>query len=474
MSSSINFDHVSRAFSDINQLINENRELREILQRQAAIIDEQNRKIQQCGINVIINGKIFDDTYSQKFRDEYGISFDSPYFCIVSLTLHDFPSSYWNNGVKRMSVDQYKTTQTMLESACLDRLSENYTAYYTYSTVHFGAFLINLLDVDESRPEESFIEETEKLTLQFSAMLSEIQRDMGITFYAGVSSVYTGDRPFRLALQEAERVHTYLRHISSPVLSEHFYNFNRDFQSGKLSLPFVESPAADDYYAPDDDIQLNKKLEHQYYNCALSYDFSAAAQTLIGIIQELSCESVPRPDSAKLIAISHVESLLNSFGKSLYFGNSQLTDKMVISALDSAHDPVSFNSVVMDIFQEMESLFGNPGYKRRSIIDEMTEYIEKNFSNPNLNVNGICDHFGYNPSYISRIYKLSTGNGLLESIHRCRIIRAKELLQNTNLSVDQIFQDVGYSNRRTFDRAFKQQVGLSPAGYRAILPGKNP
>ena len=201
---------------------------------------------------------------------------------------------------------------------------------------------------------------------------------------------------------------------------------------------------------------------------------TVAGYLLDGNGQELSCESVPRPDSAKLIAISHVESLLNSFGKSLYFGNSQLTDKMVISALDSAHDPVSFNSVVMDIFQEMESLFGNPGYKRRSIIDEMTEYIEKNFSNPNLNVNGICDHFGYNPSYISRIYKLSTGNGLLESIHRCRIIRAKELLQNTNLSVDQIFQDVGYSNRRTFDRAFKQQVGLSPAGYRAILPGKNP
>jgi len=453
------------------QLAAENAELRSLLQRQAAVIDEQNRKIQQCGINAIINGKIFDANYREKFRDEYGIVFDSPYFSIVSISLHDFPSSYWNNGVKRMSVDQYKTTQTMLESICVGRLSENYIAYYTYSTVYFGAFLINLLDVDESRLEESYLEETEKLTRQIRSLLEDIREDMGITFYAGVSAVYTGERPFRLALAEAERIHNYLRSVRGGPLAEHFYNFNRDDLSGKLSHAALSSgPDEGEYYLSDDELQLNKKLEHQYYNSAFSYDFDSAGKILIEIISELFSESNPNPESARLITLSHLESLLNSFGKSLYFGNGTLTDKKVLAMLNAANSPQSFNAIVMDIFSEIQEMFGNPAYRRRSIIDEMTEYIEKNYMDSDLNVNRICDHFGYNPSYISRIYKLSTGTGLLESIHRCRIVKAKELLANPVLSVEQIFQDVGYSNRRTFDRAFKQQVGISPAGYRAMLP----
>ena len=467
-----NAEYDNTAMSEkIERLTYENIELRSLLQRQAAVIDEQNRKIQQCGINVIVNGRIFDANYRQKFRDEYGIAFESPYFCIVSVSLSDFPSNYWTNGIKRMSVEQYKTTQTMLESLCIGRLSDSYSAYYTYSTVHFGAFLINLLDIDETRLDESMREETNKLTAQFRDMLKDIRDDMGITFYAGISSVYTDERPFRLGLFEAERIHNYLLSTPGSPLADNFYNIHGEFQSGKLSAADLNNAVTDSaFFAPDEEIQLNKRLEHQYYNCAFSFDFNTAGKILIDIIRELFEDSNPNPESARLIAVSHLEYVLNLFGKSLYFGNSTLTEKKVLSMLGSAHDPESFNAVIMDIFTEIKGLFGEPGMKRRSIIDEMTEYIEKNYANPDLNVNRICDYFGYNPSYISRIYKLSTGNGLLETIHRFRIIKAKELLSGTSLSVEQIFRDIGYSNRRTFDRAFKQQVGLSPAGYRVMTP----
>jgi YesN/AraC family two-component response regulator len=46
-----------------------------------------------------------------------------------------------------------------------------------------------------------------------------------------------------------------------------------------------------------------------------------------------------------------------------------------------------------------------------------------------------------------------------------RILRAKELLESTNLKVYEIAERVGYNNVEHFTRVFKKLVGSSPSVY---------
>ncbi|BBN55929.1 hypothetical protein TRE132_40540 [Pseudomonas chlororaphis subsp. aurantiaca] len=56
-----------------------------------------------------------------------------------------------------------------------------------------------------------------------------------------------------------------------------------------------------------------------------------------------------------------------------------------------------------------------------------------------------------------------TFEALLEQVRRARTL---SLLANPQLSIERITEAVGYSDVRSFRRAFKRWTGLSPSAYR--------
>ena len=56
----------------------------------------------------------------------------------------------------------------------------------------------------------------------------------------------------------------------------------------------------------------------------------------------------------------------------------------------------------------------------------------------------------YNPSYFSRAFKAYAGVTFSEYLTECRIERAKELLSATELSIETVIGESGYSNRTKF------------------------
>lgn len=55
---------------------------------------------------------------------------------------------------------------------------------------------------------------------------------------------------------------------------------------------------------------------------------------------------------------------------------------------------------------------------------------------------------------------------LLDYIHRVRISKAKSLLNDLSLSIETVSSAVGYTNIKTFTRAFKKFNGMPPAEFR--------
>jgi len=71
-----------------------------------------------------------------------------------------------------------------------------------------------------------------------------------------------------------------------------------------------------------------------------------------------------------------------------------------------------------------------------------------------------------NPAYLGKIFKDGTGVAFPEYVNRLRIDMAKELLINTNESVNRISSLVGYNSTTYFVSCFKKYTGTTPSKFR--------
>lgn len=94
-------------------------------------------------------------------------------------------------------------------------------------------------------------------------------------------------------------------------------------------------------------------------------------------------------------------------------------------------------------------------------------YVNENYRDVNLSITTIAQHFEVNPVYLSRVFLEHTGEGLLDYMNKLRIAKAKQLLNQMN-NLDEVALAVGYSNTRTFSRAFKKIEGVTPGKYKKV------
>lgn len=98
--------------------------------------------------------------------------------------------------------------------------------------------------------------------------------------------------------------------------------------------------------------------------------------------------------------------------------------------------------------------------------DNLKQYITDNLAHNGLSLTSIADHFGMTPQYISGFFKKQNGVNLTDYMAEIRIRHAKRLLAESELSVLQVAQRVGYATDIGFIRVFKKLEGITPGKYR--------
>lgn len=66
-----------------------------------------------------------------------------------------------------------------------------------------------------------------------------------------------------------------------------------------------------------------------------------------------------------------------------------------------------------------------------------------------------------------RRFREASGNTPLEWLQKNRVIKAQELLENTQQSMEKVAAEAGYQSSETFRVAFKRVVGIAPGTYRS-------
>lgn len=122
--------------------------------------------------------------------------------------------------------------------------------------------------------------------------------------------------------------------------------------------------------------------------------------------------------------------------------------------------------IIAFLSEQFEMIMSSIGYSsRESIINDIVYYIEHNYAE-NITLENIAPLFGYNSSYLGKIFSKKIGINFNTYLDNIRIEHSKELLEKQKLQVYKIAELVGYRNVDYFHIKFKKSTGISPAEYR--------
>ncbi|MFW6059612.1 MAG: helix-turn-helix domain-containing protein [Phycisphaeraceae bacterium] len=82
-------------------------------------------------------------------------------------------------------------------------------------------------------------------------------------------------------------------------------------------------------------------------------------------------------------------------------------------------------------------------------------------------VSDLAHEAGYSPDHFARVFRQVLGQSPQAYIVQQRILRARQLLTESSLTITQIADALGYESVYFFSRQFKEKTGVSPSAYRA-------
>ena len=135
-------------------------------------------------------------------------------------------------------------------------------------------------------------------------------------------------------------------------------------------------------------------------------------------------------------------------------------------ALVKEHSAAARLMQISLIYHFFSILFECSDYKYRiDPIPTAIQIIDYNFNN-DITVERLAETLHLNASYLTRKFTAETGISPKQYILRKRIERAKELLADTEVSIFEIANSVGFADQLYFSRIFRKAERLSPSEYR--------
>ena len=151
--------------------------------------------------------------------------------------------------------------------------------------------------------------------------------------------------------------------------------------------------------------------------------------------------------------------------------------RQIFSSLYKVPDQIKghyFKLKVIEIFLLL-SIISTTNHEKRSsyrkqqvdIVKAVNEHISTQFMK-RITIDSLSDQFDIPTSTLKRCFKGVYGTTIHHYLKECRINAAKRLLQESDQSVLEIANAVGYENGSKFTSAFKESTGVTPSAYRKV------
>lgn len=228
----------------------------------------------------------------------------------------------------------------------------------------------------------------------------------------------------------------------------------------------------------------------------VDYQFERGSRYMVRIApgQIISISDVSEDFDAYVMLMSNdfLESLMMHMGNDLSFRGA-LTEVVKIVENNETHNIEMMIRVMTNIINDKDNpyrrkvlehvlmaIFYGSEHARATIIEEkkprtsadvitfkFLQEVKANFRKERQ-LGFYSERLCITPRYLSRVVREVTGYSAAEWIERYVVLEARALLKSTNMTIQQISDELNFPSQTFFGKYFKRRVGMSPKEYRRI------
>jgi AraC-like DNA-binding protein len=436
------FQFIQNAFSDT---LGETEKIKQRLKQQDQVV--RNNLIAR-----LLKGQSTAQIPLQESMAAFGMKFDSDDFAVVLFYLEDSEAFFSN--VKGMDAHgKVRLLHFIITNVVEELAAQNHRGYVAEIDDSIVC-LINFRDGHADRRSE-YLRRLAEEASQF--LLNRFRIKLKVAF-SGIHNTFMG---IPQAYSEALNVLEYQIVIGG-----------RDI----LSYADIEEELAGSphhgYYYP---IQV----EQQLINYMKVGDFAKARQTLNSIFENNFTKPAVSVQLAKCLMFNLVSTMIKTINEIgdvedfPFLRNPKEIDRFFAgeSVKDMHRKLTEMLENVCDYTAEKrkQSLKQARNRSLQQLVREISSFVEGHYDDSNLNISMIGRRFDMKPTYLSKLFKEQTSEGLLDYINKVRIAKAKQIIGEHGASIGDVAKLVGFSEVTAFIRVFKKYEGITPGKYKETL-----
>lgn len=225
-------------------------------------------------------------------------------------------------------------------------------------------------------------------------------------------------------------------------------------EAASISIPFPDTGVAiiEDY--PSEDIAL-----------FLQYVKNGQMQNALSILEQVKEYLINEVDSVLLqryICYDILTAYIKCLDQISYpISKKETSDLLAHNNIEELIDALSFS-----VKRVCESISSRNEDIQNSLQKQILEYINANYTDPNISRIMVADHFGISIYSLSRLFKDIIGIGFSEYITAKRMELSKQLLLTTDKTIAEVAVDTGVKDPNYFSKLFKTTYKMTPSKFR--------
>jgi len=150
------------------------------------------------------------------------------------------------------------------------------------------------------------------------------------------------------------------------------------------------------------------------------------------------------------------------------FNNKECFEKLYdITSSETIDTEIALKSA-MQFHYILQQLYISQATHNISMADKVKKFIDSNLNKQKISIRALSDELFISQTTLIEEFKKKYHSTPYQYFINKRISLAVSMLMNSNMSITEIAEALGYSDSASFSNAFKKNTGLSPKDYKKI------
>ena len=247
-----------------------------------------------------------------------------------------------------------------------------------------------------------------------------------------------------------------------------FYVLDGKGSINVLSNSYEMSSGSLIIWQPDNEYSINPDINNDFNLIGINFDYTF----------DMSNLNTPIPPS-KVELFDNKSILIYNFtdtkylNKPLFFNNINIIEPELLEIVKEYKNKKIYyekkiSGILLNIITTLlrkQAISFSIVKNSENIINNIIDYIHINYEN-DINNKLLGEIFNYHPNYINKLMILNTGTSLHKYLLNYRISKAINLIQTTNLQLNEICFKVGFKDFAHFSKYFKKKTNHNPSDYK--------